>query len=105
MKINTNGVNSSLTGIENAKQKGMDGAKDKKESSSLGAVELKDSSSINLSERAQRMNKAKEIATKADDINHEKVAQLQKLIDEGNYKVDAEAVADRLVDQHLVYPD
>ncbi len=60
-----------------------------------------DSAKVALSPRAQELKKAKELATPHGDINEAKVARLQKLIDEGKYKVDSEAVADRLVDEHF----
>lgn len=60
-----------------------------------------DSAKVDLSPRAQEMRKAKELATPSNDIDEAKVARLQKLIDEGKYKVDAEAIADRLLDEHM----
>jgi negative regulator of flagellin synthesis FlgM len=60
---------------------------------------------VNLSDRAQMMAKAKEIAQNTETGNEAKVARLQKLIDEGKYNVDAAAVADRLVDEHLAIPE
>ena len=60
------------------------------------------STTVNLSERAQQMSKAKEIASKPS-FNSEKVARLQSMIDNGTYKVDSAAVADRLVDSHLIF--
>jgi negative regulator of flagellin synthesis FlgM len=66
------------------------------------AAKLGDTARVNLSERAQQMQRAKEIASiGADSVDEAKVARLQRLIDEGKYKVDAKAVADRLVDEHL----
>ncbi len=59
-----------------------------------------DASKVAMSPQAQSMQKAKAIAGK-DTVDDAKVARLQKLIDEGKYKVDAKAVADRLVDEHL----
>lgn len=59
---------------------------------------------VNVSDRAQMMQKAKDIASNAS-IDEAKVARLQKLIDEGKYKTDAQAIADRLVDEHLTIPD
>lgn len=47
------------------------------------------------------MAKAKEIAGQPMSVDEAKVARLQKMIDEGKYKVDADSVADRLVDEHL----
>ena len=64
---------------------------------SLSALKAK----VALSPRAQELKKAKELATPHGDINEAKVARLQNLIDEGKYKVDSEAVADRLVDEHF----
>jgi flagellar biosynthesis anti-sigma factor FlgM len=64
-----------------------------------------DSSKVQLSERAQLMSRAKEIASKTSVDNSEKVARLQKMIDEGKYSVDSAAVADRMVDTHMEFPD
>lgn len=58
---------------------------------------------VQLSERAQQMKRAKEIATNAPDINEARVAELQKLIDEGKYKTDARAIADKMVDEQLAW--
>lgn len=60
-----------------------------------------DSLKVNMSSDAQAMQKAKNIAGK-DTVDEAKVARLQKLIDEGKYQVDSQAVADRLVDEHLM---
>ena len=67
-------------------------------------AEVKQSTNVNVSPRAQQMQRAKEIAS-ADTIDEAKVARLQKMIDAGAYKVDAEAIADRLVDEHMLIPD
>lgn len=63
-----------------------------------------DSARVDLSSRAQDMARAKELATPDNGIDEAKVARLQKLIDAGQYKVDAEAIADRLVDEHSKMP-
>jgi negative regulator of flagellin synthesis FlgM len=63
------------------------------------------STKVDVSERGQQIKKAKEIASKdLNSVDEAKVARLQKMIDEGNYKVDAESIADRLVDEHLNMP-
>ncbi len=69
-----------------------------------GALGGADSARVDLSSRAQDMARAKELATPNDNIDEAKVARLQKLIDAGKYKVDAEAIADRLVDEHSKMP-
>jgi negative regulator of flagellin synthesis FlgM len=56
---------------------------------------------VELSPRAREAQKAREIATGGPDVDEAKIAKYQKLIDSGNYKVDAKAVADRLVEEHL----
>ncbi len=63
------------------------------------------STRVDVSERGQQIKKAKEIASKdLNSVDEAKVARLQKMIDEGKYKVDAEAIADRLVDEQLNMP-
>lgn len=63
-----------------------------------------DSAKVDMSKEALAMQKAKAIAGK--DVNNDaKVARLQKLIDAGEYKVDSEAVADKLVNEHLLMGD
>ena len=61
------------------------------------------SAQVSLSQQAQRIKQATDIA-KDDSINEAKVAALQSMIDSGKYKVDSAAVADRLVDEHLKMP-
>ena len=56
---------------------------------------------MDLSPRAQEAKRIKDLAMASPDVNMEKVERLRKLIDEGKYKVDAQAVADKMVDEHL----
>jgi negative regulator of flagellin synthesis FlgM len=76
----------------------LEGKKKTMSSAALGG-----SSTVDLSPRAQDIKKAKEIAS-ADSVDEAKVARLQKMIDEGTYSIDAEAIADRLVDEHSFMP-
>lgn len=62
------------------------------------------SSKVDVSDRAQMMQKAKEIASN-NMVDEAKVARLQKMIDEGQYKTDAGAIADKLIDEHMSFPD
>jgi negative regulator of flagellin synthesis FlgM len=55
-----------------------------------------DSSKVDLSSRA------KEIAMASPDVDQAKVEKFQKLIDDGKYKVDAKAIAERMVEEHLM---
>jgi negative regulator of flagellin synthesis FlgM len=65
------------------------------------AVNNAGASKIDLSPRAQEMKKAKEVAMSAPDVDEAKVAKFRALIDSGNYKVDAKAVADKMVDESV----
>ena len=105
MKVTGKG-SSPMQNVESGKT-GKAGATDggkKSESKALGFDQIS-SSKVDISTRAQDIRKAKELATPKGDIDEAKVARLQKLIDEGNYNVDAAAVADRLVDEHLEMPN
>ena len=101
MKVN-NSIGQGLQNVESSKAKGVGqkGLSKSGEANKASAAELKSSSKVNLSERAQRMSQAKEIASDMS-VDEAKVARLQKMIDEGSYKVNAEAIADRIVDEHI----
>ncbi len=76
------------------------GAKNKE----LGDIAVpNDVAKVDISKKAQMANKIRELATpNLDSVNEERVAHFQKLIDEGKYKTDAKAIADKLVDEHLI---
>lgn len=69
--------------------------------SKMTAAQLKDAAEVNVSPRAKNIQKATEIAKK-DSVDEAKVARLQAMIDKGEYKVDADKIADKLVDEHLM---
>jgi flagellar biosynthesis anti-sigma factor FlgM len=78
---------------------------DKLKDKAKNTAALSDSARVDVSKRAQQIKKAKELATPdMTSVNEEKVARLQKMIDEGKYNVSAESIADRLVDEHLNIP-
>lgn len=60
-----------------------------------------DSENIEISARAKENAQAKSVAKNAPDVNEEKIAKLKAAIESNSYKVDADALADRLVDEHL----
>ena len=69
------------------------------------AKAIADSSRVDVSERAQQIKKAKEIASAGTStVNEDKVARLQALIDAGKYQVSAKDLADKLVDEHMDMP-
>lgn len=59
------------------------------------------SEKVAISGKARDIAKAREAASSAPDIDEARVARLKAAIQNGSYKVDAEKVADRLVDDHL----
>lgn len=99
MKVNSKNVSQSL-GLNKSQSKGLEknlGLNTKGGTSSAGAAAP---AKVDLSSQAQAMQKAKSIASD-NSVDEAKVARLQQLIDSGKYKTDANAIADRLVDEHL----
>ena len=99
MKVQNSAVN--VTGLDAARTDKVN-LKGNKKQSGIDASEMASAAKVDLSPRAQDMKRIKEIAMAAPEVNAEKVAKFQKLIDEGKYKVDANAVADKMVDEHLL---
>ena len=104
MKITHNKVGQNLNSIDGAKTDAL--KKTKAEPSSLlskniGADNLGESSRIDVSPRAQEAKRIKELANAAPDVDAAKVEKFRQLIDQGKYKVDARAIADKMVDDHL----
>ena len=76
-------------------------SKTSQSSSTHAASEGSQATKVELSSRAQDIQKAKEIAKNSPDVDMDKVEKFKRLIAEGKYKVDAKAVADRMVEEHL----
>ena len=107
MKITPNSTNPMPTTETSkaGKASGADaamGALSKREPST---ADLKSSSRVELSSRAQDIKRAKELATPDGSIDEAKVARLQAMIDAGEYKVNADAIAERLLDEHSKMPE
>ncbi len=102
MKITKNSPNPMPNTESMAKSSKLGGADALIESKKpkISKSEIGQSSRVDVSPRAMEMAKAKELATPNDGIDEAKVARLQALIDKGRYKVNAEAVAERLLDEH-----
>lgn len=54
-----------------------------------------------ISSKGREFAQAKAVANDAPDVREEKVAALKARIAAGKYGVDADAVADRMVDDHI----
>lgn len=96
-----NNVATTNTGKATAAQNSGGG---KKASSAVTADQIKDSTQVKMSSQARDIQKAMELARPSNQVDEAKVARLQKMIDEGSYRVDASALADKMVDEHLLMP-
>lgn len=94
-KSEKSGTASAAKGLENSKNVNVGDTKP-----NVNGAGVSDATKVNLSNRAQDIKKAKDIAMSTPDINEEKVARLQKLIDSGEYKTDAAAIAGKMLDEH-----
>lgn len=100
MKVESGSINNQIN-VGATKDKKVSTGADKKVSEPK-TPDLASSAKVNISAKAQEINKATELATPdMDTIREDKVAHFQSLIDKGEYSVDASSVADRLVDEHL----
>ncbi len=103
MKVANTGPGNIATGVAGTSTTGAKETTSKNSRSAaaeaLGAS-VGNSTKVDLSARAQEMKRAKEMATPGG-VDEAKVARLQSLIDSGQYKVDARAIADKLVDEQM----
>lgn len=104
MKITHNKIGQKLNLVDGAKtDKAQDAKAGGLKNVAPEAQLLKggDATRVDVSSKAQDAKRIKELAMQAPDIDMEKVEKFRKLIDSGQYKVDAKSVADRMVDDHL----
>lgn len=71
------------------------------EASSSARAAASGDANTEISAKGKEFAKAKAVANGAPDVREEKIAALKARIAEGKYKVDADAIADRMVDDHL----
>ncbi|MBY0451875.1 MAG: flagellar biosynthesis anti-sigma factor FlgM [Bdellovibrionaceae bacterium] len=108
MKITHNKVGQNLNTADSAKsskaEKAGDASSAKKSStaSSSDAAASSQATKVELSPKAQDIKKIKELAMNAPDVDSNKVEKFKRMIADGTYKVDAKAVADRMVDEHMM---
>ena len=57
-----------------------------------------------ISAKSREFSQAKAVATQTPDVREDRVAELKKKIAEGSYRIDDEAIAERMVDEHLRGP-
>ena len=104
MRVTSTTTNTQSSDVQSTKGASKAVAADKAKKSSKGtsasAAESGDTKT-DISPKAKEFAQAKKIASDAPDVREAKIAELRKRISEGHYKVDADAVADRMVDDHL----
>ena len=72
------------------------------ESAAAGAGQTSPSSSrAEISSKSREFAQAKSVADGTPDVREEKIAELKRRIAAGQYKVDNDAIADRMVDDHI----
>ena len=59
--------------------------------------------SVKWSEQAQLAHKAAEVAKNSEDVRMDKVNQFKELIAKGQYQVDTEALAEKILNEHLEF--
>ena len=107
MKITHNkiGQNINTNDAKAAEQAKTSGVKKNSKASEAAANSKAQSGSqatnVQLSPRAQDLKNIKEIANRTPDVDTAKVEKFKKLIADGKYKVDAKAVAEKMVEEHL----
>lgn len=108
MKITHNKVGQNLNmvdgSVNSAKAGGKSDATAKisdAKTDALTQAAANNSAKVDVSSRAQEAKKIKELAMAAPDVDEAKVAKFRQLIDDGKYKIDAQAIADKMVDEHL----
>lgn len=105
MKITHNKIGQNLNLVDGSKADKATDAKGLKDSGSSKAAQgllgSLDAAKVEVSSRGQEAQKIKELAMNAPDVDMAKVEKFRALIDSGQYKVDAKAIADKMVDDHL----
>lgn len=101
MKVNSSTTQSTQSGETSGAKKASRSSASSESSSAKNSSKLSDSYKAELSDRARDMSKAKAAANSAPDVREDRVAALKRKIADGSYNVDADAIADKMFDEHL----
>lgn len=116
MKITHNKIGQNLNIKDNVKAESLKNAKATQESKRVGPTDLAAakaadqtknnlSNELKISNQARVFAQAKEIAQKTPDVNQDKVQRIKQMVQEGKYKVDAEALADKMLKEEIDFAD
>lgn len=104
MRVNQTGSNSvqNADASSSAKKTGRAGKAEGAQKTG-GASQAAAAGDVNsdISSKGKEFAKAKAVAAETPDVREEKIAELKRRIAAGKYKVDADAVAGKMVDEHL----
>lgn len=72
-----------------------------KTSASSAAGSTAKGDKVDLSAKAQELQAASEAIKKMDDVDHAKVAEIKAQIEAGTYKIDANKIAGKMLEESL----
>jgi len=107
MKINPNSSpsiqNKPTTSAETAAAAATKRTEKSSESAKAAAAKQADpgAAKTEISAKAREFAQAKAVAGQAPDVREQKIADIKARIAAGKYEVNAQAIADRMVDEHL----
>lgn len=101
MKVNPSTTHSAQSSETSSSKKASRSSAASESASANRSSKLSDSYKAELSDRAREMSRAKEVANSAPDVREDRVAALKRKIADGSYRVDADAIAEKMFDDHL----
>ena len=76
-------------------------SKESEKSNSSQTKSTGESAQVDISAKAKDMSLAKKIASESPDVREDRVAELKRRIQNQEYNVKPEDIADRMVDEHI----
>jgi negative regulator of flagellin synthesis FlgM len=103
MKVNQSQGQASAQGLSEASGAKKKEVHEAKKQERAAALEARNTSGAKaeISAKGKEFAQAKAVAANAPDVREDKIAELKAKIASGNYSVDTDRVADRMVDDHL----
>jgi len=92
--------NKDVSGASSAKRTEKAGAAGDSQKAGATAADSSGAKS-EISAKAKEFVQAREVAAKAPEVREDRIAELKKKIASGNYQVNAQAIADKMVDEHM----